>query len=156
MHFLINISLLGNLAMNYVLFFIEVSYFWYMIFYNFMYWTVFIQISSNIHGKCHPRNFHEIIFIGASILNFDHFMEIAIHFMDIKVVRSYCLICTIAFWYLFSNFEAIGIVIENTYMCKQVWMLLFLLHIQVVWREQDWAFIMKACGGIVNWKLHNF
>ena len=75
-------TLLGKLSMNYIVFSwtIHISAAW--IFYNFMYWTVLIQISSNIHGKWHPWNIHEIIFTGASTWNFDHFMEIAIHFMD--------------------------------------------------------------------------
>ena len=59
------ITLLDKLSMNCVLFFIELSYsihisdIW--IFYNFMYWTFFIQISINIHGKMpsmkHPWNY---------------------------------------------------------------------------------------------------
>ena len=36
--------------------------------------------------KCHPWNIHEIIFIGASVWDFDHFMTMAIHFMDKKLV----------------------------------------------------------------------
>ena len=35
-------------------------------------------------AKWHPWNINEIIFIGASVWNFDHFMEIATHFMDTK------------------------------------------------------------------------
>ena len=65
--FLYNVTLLGKLSMNYVVFFIAFSWTihisdaWF--FYNFMYLTVFIQISLDIHRKMasmkHPWNhFH--------------------------------------------------------------------------------------------------
>ena len=53
-----------------------------------MYWTVIIQISSNIHGKMASMKHSWNHFIGASAWNFDHFMEIATHFMDKKLVVS--------------------------------------------------------------------
>ena len=84
--------------------FIDYSYFWYM---NFSTISCTEQFSCKFHQtfmeKWHPWNIHEIIFIGASVWNFDHFMEIAIHFMDKNLVVLVCILFHFLSLFSFSN-----------------------------------------------------
>ena len=66
------------------------------IFYNFIYEQFSYKFHQAFMAKWHPWNIHKIIFIGTSAWNFDHFMEIATHYMD-KETSSDILIPTIKY-----------------------------------------------------------